>query len=171
MGSTVVGRRVLIAAGAVHHQETLNTLKTGWDTNLTLLIVSIENPSCRGSQELSWSGWFHRPGDGQVALLPGLSCSIEQKGTSSPPLWPAWPCSKDSASLTKPSTSGVCQCAMVICSTSIASSPGTARCKQAHQLMGMPSTASCLCWTAAVTKESSEEEPWRAASGVQRDPQ
>ena len=35
-----------------------------------------ENSCCRGSQELSWSGWFHRPGDGQVALLPGLSCSM-----------------------------------------------------------------------------------------------
>ena len=78
VGSTVEGRHDLIATGAIHQQEPLKYFKTGWDTNLTLLNVSIENPSCRGSQELSWSGWLHRPGDGQVALLPGLSCSMRQ---------------------------------------------------------------------------------------------
>ena len=38
-----------------------------------------KRPANRGSQGLSWSGWFQRPGDAQVALLPGLSCSMEQK--------------------------------------------------------------------------------------------
>ena len=35
---------------------------------------NLKNSLSRVSQVLSWSGLLHRPGDGQVALLPGLAC-------------------------------------------------------------------------------------------------